>query len=296
MLWEGIEIRYEGIVYRPPSEANSLIVQVTIGCSHNKCTFCSMYKEKQFRVRKLEEVFEDFHIARNQYRSIRRIFLADGDALILKTEYLEKILLKIQGLFPECERVSAYATAQDINRKSHEELQRLKTLGLKILYLGVETGSDEILKDIKKDCTSFEMIEAGQKAKKAGIKVSATLIVGVGGKEKSELNALESARVISQIDPDYLGLLTLTVDRGTEMEEKLKKGEITTLSPIEAMIEIRKLIQNSKLNNCILRSNHVSNYLALAGTLNKDKEILLEQLDKVIEENYQFKSKLYRGL
>lgn len=287
-------MRYEGMVYRPPSEANSLIVQVTIGCSHNKCTFCSMYKEKQFRIRKLDKVLEDFEIARKRYRSIKRIFLADGDALILKTEHLEKILLKIKELFPECDRVSAYATAQDINRKSHEELERLKELGLQILYLGVETGSDEILKDIKKDCTAAEMIEAGQKAKKAGMKVSATLIVGVGGKEKSELNAVASGKVISRMDPDYLGLLTLTVDRGTEMEGKVRRGEIATLSPMEAMIEIRTLIQNLELTNCILRSNHVSNYLALAGALNKDKEMLLEQLDEVIEGDYQFKPDFYR--
>ncbi|GAA0182572.1 radical SAM protein [Clostridium sediminicola] len=287
-------MRYEGMVYRPPSEANSLIVQVTIGCSHNKCTFCSMYKEKQFRIRKLEDVLEDFEIARGRYRIIRRIFLADGDALILKTEHLEKILLKIKELFPECERVSAYATAQDINRKSHEELVRLRELGLQILYLGVETGSDEILKDIKKDCTATEMIEAGQKTKKAGMKVSATLIIGAGGKEKSELNAVESGKVISQMDPDYLGLLTLTVDRGTEMEEKVRRGDIATLSPMEAMIEIRKLIQNLELTNCVLRSNHVSNYLALAGTLNKDKKMLLEQLDEVIKGDYQFKTDFYR--
>lgn len=287
-------MRYEGMVYRPPSEANSLIVQVTIGCSHNKCTFCSMYKEKQFRIRKIEDVLEDFEIARKRYRSIKRIFLADGDALILKTEHLEKILLKVKELFPECERISAYATVQDINRKSHEELQRLKELGLKILYLGVETGSDEILKGIKKDCTASEMIEAGQKAKKAGMKVSATLIVGVGGKEKWELNAVESGKVISQMDPDYLGLLTLTVDRGTEMEEAVRRGEITTLSSMEAMIEIRKLIQNLELTKCVLRSNHVSNYLALAGTLNIDKEMLLEQLDEVIEGDYQFKPDFYR--
>ncbi|GAA0182573.1 radical SAM protein [Clostridium sediminicola] len=282
-------MRYEGMVFRPPSEANSLIVQVTIGCSHNKCTFCSMYKGKQFRIRKLEEVLEDFEIARRRYRTVRRIFLADGDALILKTEHLEKILLKIKELFPECERVSSYATAQDINRKSHEELTRLNELGLQILYLGVESGSDEILEDIKKDTTAAEMIQAGQKAKKAGMKVSATLIIGVGGKEKSEMHAIESAKVLNQMDPDYLGLLSLTADRGTEMEEKVRKGEITKLSPIEFVVEIKKLIQNLELTKCVLRSNHASNHLALAGTMNEDKKMLLEQLDEVIEGKYKLR-------
>src|SRR3712207_4725240 len=197
-------MRYEGTVYRPPSEAYSLIIQVTLGCSHNKCTFCNMYKDRNFKIKSLDEVFEDLELSRKYYKYVRRIFLADGDALILKTENLEKILMKIKELFPECERVSVYGTPADILRKSEEDLIKLKKLGLDIIYIGVESGSDEVLKDVNKGVTSEEIIKAGQKVKRTGIKLSATLISGLGGKEKSKLHAKESARVISAINPDYL--------------------------------------------------------------------------------------------
>lgn len=252
-----------------------------------------MFKDKQFKIRKVNQIIEDLEMARHHYRTIKRVFLADGDALILKMQDLEKILFKIRELFPECERVAAYATAQDILRKSENELRRLKDLGLKILYLGVESGSDEILKDSKKGSTVSDMVEAGKRARKAGIKISATLIIGLGGKEKWEMNAIESAKVISEIDPEYLGLLTLTVDQGTEMYDKVHRGEITPLSPKEVMIEIRKFIENLHVTNCVLRSNHVCNYVPLAATLNRDKEQLLKQLDDIVEGDYKLHRNTY---
>lgn len=289
-------MRYEGAVYRPPSEAYSLIIQVTLGCSHNKCTFCSMFKDKKFKIRKLEDIFEDLEMAREYYKYVKKIFLADGDALILKTQDLEKILLKIKELFPECERVSMYGTPGDILRKSEEDLIKLKNLGLKIIYLGIESGSDEILQDIKKGVTSKEIIEAGKKVVKTGIKLSVTLISSLGGKEKWKDHAVESARVINEINPDYLGLLTLMVEPGTEMYDKIKQGEITLLSPKEVMIETREFIKNLEVDNCIFRSNHASNYAPLAATLNEEKERLLKQLDDIIEGNYYFKDESYRRL
>lgn len=287
------DMRYEGMVYRPPSEAYSLIIQVTIGCSHNKCTFCSMFKEKRFNIRKVDEIIEDLEMARSHYKTVRRVFLADGDALILKMQDLEKILIKIKELFPECERVSAYATAQDILRKSEIDLKRLRNLGLKILYLGVESGSDEVLKDVKKGSTVSDMVQAGKRAKTAGIKISATIIIGLGGKEKWEINAIETAKLINEIDPEYLGLLTLTVDQGTEMYEKVQRGEIRELEPIEVMMEIRKFVEELKVTDCVLRSNHVCNYVPLAATLNKDKQALLKQLDTIIEGDYELHRKIY---
>lgn len=289
-------MRYEGAVYRPPSEAYSLIIQVTIGCSHNKCTFCNMFKEKNFRIRKLEEIFEDLEMAREYYSTVKRIFLADGDALILKTEDLEKILLKIKELFPECERIGIYGTPKDIIRKSEEDLIRLREKGLSIVYLGVESGSDEVLKEIKKGATSQDMIKAGEKIKKLGIKLSVTLISGLGGKEKWKEHAVESAKVISAINPDYLGLLTLIVERGTEMETRVQNGGITLLSPKEVMVETRELVRNLEVNNCVFRSNHASNYAPLAATLNNEKERLLNQLDELIEGAYGFKNEFYRRL
>ncbi|ABK62032.1 MULTISPECIES: radical SAM protein [Clostridium] len=287
-------MRYEGVVYRPPSEAYSLIIQVTLGCSHNKCTFCDMYKDRSFKIKSLEEVFEDLELSRKYYKYVRRIFLADGDALILKTENLEKILIKIKELFPECERVAVYGTPADILRKSEEDLIKLKNLGLDIIYIGVESGSDEVLKDVKKGVTSEEIIKAGQKVKRTGIKLSATLISGLGGKEKSQLHAVESARVISAINPDYLGILTLMNAPGTEMHEKIANNEITLLNPKEVMVETRELIRNLEVENCVFRSNHASNYAPLAATLGEEKEALLKTLDDIIGSDYSFKEEYYR--
>ncbi|MCY6485184.1 radical SAM protein [Clostridium aestuarii] len=287
-------MRYEGTVYRPPSEAYSLIIQVTIGCAHNECTFCDMYKDKKFRVRKIEEVYEDLENARKYYGVVKKIFLADGDALVLKNEYLEAVLIKIKELFPECERVSVYATPKDVIRKSEEDLIKLRDLGITIMYMGVESGSDEILKDVKKGVTSQEMIQAGKKIVQSGIKLSVTLISGLGGKEKWKQHAVESARVISEIDPHYLGLLTLMVNPNTEMYEKFKDGEMELLSPKEVMVETRELIKNLEVTNCVFRSNHASNYAPLAANLNKEKKSLLNQLDNLIEEDCEFKGEVFR--
>lgn len=191
-------MRYEGAVYRPPSEAYSLIIQATIGCSHNKCTFCSMYKDKQFRIRKLDEIIEDLYMARKAYGKIKRVFLADGNALVLKTEDLKKILFKINELFPECERIGIYSAPKDILGKTDSELKELKEHGLGIAYLGIESGSDRILKEIKKGVSSKEIIEAGQKIMRSGIKLSVTLISGLGGKENWIEHAEKSANVINK--------------------------------------------------------------------------------------------------
>lgn len=289
-------MRYEGSVYRPPSEAYSLIIQATIGCSHNQCTFCSMYKDKKFRIRKLEEVEKDLEMARDHYKRVKRIFLADGNALALETQDLKKILLKIQSLFPECERVGIYSAPKDILRKSVEELSELHELGLGIAYLGVESGSDEILKDIKKGVTAEEMIKAGQHIMKSEIKLSITLISGLGGKEKWMKHARESAKVINAIDPDYLGLLTLLIQPGTEMYEAVQSGSFQLLKPKEVIMETKELIENLNVQNCVFRSNHASNYVALAGTLPQDKEKLLAQLNEMMDDPYNVKEEIFRRL
>lgn len=287
-------MRYEGAVYRPPSEAYSLIIQVTLGCSHNKCTFCNMYKDKKFKIRKLDDIFEDLEMAREYYKTVKRVFLADGDALILKTEDLEAILIKIKELFPECNRIGIYGTPKDILRKSEEELIKLRDLGLDIIYLGIESGSDVILKDVKKGVTASEMIEAGKKVKRTGIKLSVTIISGLGGKEKWMEHAVESAKVVSSINPDYVGLLTLMVESETEIYEKIVSKELTLLSPIEVMMETREFIKNLDVDNCVFRSNHASNYAPLAATLNEDKERLLKQIDGIIENGSGFKGEYFR--
>ncbi|MCT4618923.1 MAG: B12-binding domain-containing radical SAM protein [Marinisporobacter sp.] len=289
-------MRYEGSVYRPPSEAYSLIIQATIGCSHNKCTFCSMYKDKQFRMRNIKEIIEDLEMARDYYKQVRRIFLADGNALALKTEYLKTILLKIKELFPECERVGIYSAPKDILRKSVEELKELKDLGLGIAYLGAESGSDEILNRIQKGVTSEEMIQAGKRMVESGIPLSVTLISGLGGKEKWTQHARESARVINEINPQYLGLLTLLIQPGTKMYEEVQNGEFNLLSPEEVILETKELIKNLDVKNCVFRSNHASNYVALAGTLPRDQMNLLKQLDLTMENTYGIKDEMFRRL
>lgn len=289
-------MRYEGTVYRPPSEAYSLIIQATIGCAHNKCTFCSMYKSKNFRIRSFEEIYQDLYMARNNYKTVKRIFLADGDALAIKTDDLKNILLKIGEIFPECERVGVYGAPKDIIRKSIDELKELKKFGLGIIYLGVESGSEVILKDIKKGAAREEIVEAGRRVKESGIKLSVTLISGIGGQNLWKEHALESADVISKIDPDYLGLLTLMVEDDTELKRKVESGEFKLLSPKEVMLETKLLLENIHVSDCVFRSNHASNYVPLGGTLPKEKDEIIKTIDYVLNDNVSFKPEEYRGL
>lgn len=289
-------MRYEGALYRPPSEARSLIVQIAIGCAHNDCTFCSMYKDKKFRIRKVSEVIEDLKEARSSYRYVKRIFLADGNALILKIEDLRIILRAIKELFPECERVGIYSAPRDILNKSLDELKELKELGLGIAYLGIESGSDKILKDIKKGVTSEEMIQAGKKMVASGIRLSVMIISGLGGKELFEEHARESARVVNEINPSYVALLTLLVNRNTEMYDKVQSGELVLLSPKEVIQETKLFLENLNLSNATFRSNHSSNYVALAGVLPQDKDMLISKLDRAMDKNFDHRAELYRRL
>ncbi|NLK34178.1 MAG: radical SAM protein [Gracilibacteraceae bacterium] len=287
---------YDEPLYRPPSEAYSLIIQVTIGCSHNKCTFCGMYKSKKFRIRSKSDIFRDMEEMAARYNKVRRIFLADGDALVLKTQDLKDILQKIRELFPYCERVGIYATPGDILRKSPEELKSLKEHSLGIVYLGIESGSDKILKDIDKGADSKDMIKAGRRITDSGIKLSVTLISGLGGKDDWQEHAKESARVINAINPDYLGLLTLLIEPGTRMYDMVKEGTFKLLSTEEVALETQMLIRNLELENCIFRSNHASNYFSLAGTLSHDKGKLLEQLDNVLNNIEDYSGEYFRRL
>lgn len=287
---------YDEPLYRPPSEAYSLIIQVTIGCSHNKCSFCGMYKSKKFRIRSKSDIFRDLEEMAAHYNKVRRIFLADGDALVLKTQDLKDILQKIKELFPYCERVGIYATPNDILRKSPEELKSLKEYGIGIVYLGIESGSDKILKEIGKGANSKDMIEAGKRIVNSGIKLSVTIISGLGGKDDREEHARESAKVINEINPDYLGLLTLIIEPGTRMHDLVQEGTFKLLSTEEVALETQMLIQNLELRNCVFRSNHASNYFSLEGTLPHDKSKLLKQLDVVLNNIEDYSGEYFRRL
>ncbi len=274
--------KYEGAVYRPPSEAYSLIIQITMGCSHNKCTFCALYRDKPFRIKKLDEVIKELQEARTHYSHVEKFFLADGDALIVPTRDLLVILQTIKSLFPECKRVGVYGSAKDINRKTEEELIQLKEAGLGIIYCGLESGNEEILAAVKKNVSVQDMIKAGQKVKKAGIPLSITIISGLGGPEKLRQHALDTAKVLNVMDPEYLGLLTLLLQEGMELYDQWKSGKFTLLNPREVLTETKLLLENLQLTNCIFRANHASNYVPLGGTLPQDKERLLSLIDKAL--------------
>ena len=273
-------MRYQGMVYRPPSEAYSLIVQVTYGCSHNTCAFCSMYKEKRFALRPLNEILEDFQMARQRYRSVRRIFLADGDALVMKTEDLLVILDAIHRLYPGVKRVASYGTAQDILRKSEEELIRLREAGLGIVYVGAESGDNEILKYINKGVTAEQTIEAGQKLKRCGIATSVTLISGLGGRSKVEEHALSCAKLITAMNPEYASFLTLRLYEGTPMYADVVEGRFQRITPDEIVDEMEIFLKNVDSPGTVFRTNHASNYVILAGTLNGDIPAMLKKLEE----------------
>ncbi|MFI3174257.1 MAG: radical SAM protein [Bacillota bacterium] len=290
-------MRYEGIVYRPPSEANSLIIQITIGCARNDCTFCNMYKDKSFRIRKLPEIIEDLEMGRQYYRNmkVRRIFLADGDALIMKTHELLEILAKCHELFPEVERISIYGAPQDIIMKSPEDLKTLKEAGLDMVYMGLESGADEVLKYVKKGATQKEMIDAGKKIKTAGMVLSMTVISGLGGKKYWKEHAEGTAYVISEIKPDFIGFLTLMVEKDVEMHGQLERGEITLLTPLEVLDETETFIRLVDSEGTMFRSNHASNYTPLGGMLNSEKDKILKQIE-TSRKSAHFRPDTMRGI
>ena len=290
-------MRYEGTVYRPPSEAGSLIIQLTIGCARNTCTFCNMYKDKKFRIRPLEEVVEDLEMARSYYSRIkvRRIFLADGDALIVKTEDFLYIIANCMEIFPEVERISVYGAPKDILHKTPEELATLKAAGRDMVYMGLECGADEVLQAVKKGVTADEMIEAGKKVRAAGMILSMTVISGLGGKKLWREHALGSARVISAIKPEYVGFLTLMIEPGTEMYDQYNRGEIELLTPHEVLDETELFIRSVDAEGTMFRSNHASNYIPLGGTLNGERDKILEQIE-ISRRKSKFRPDVFRGI
>ena len=289
-------MHYSGAVYRPPSEAHSLIVQCTLGCSHNKCAFCIMYKEKQFSINPVEQVLSDLAEARSYYTSIERIFLADGDALILPMDYLLQVLDFIRRYFPECERVSAYASTKALMRKSDEELKTLRERGLQMVYVGLETGLEPLLKKYDKGVTAEEIIEHSLRAKAAGMTLSVTAINGMGGKEQSEEHAIATAEALSRIKADYVAMLTLRVYSGTPLHDWIERGELTMLGPQELAMENRIILQHIDSDGSVFRSNHASNYLPLKGTLNRDRDALIEQIDKALAGEVRFRRAVELGL
>lgn len=273
-------MRYLGKVYRPPSEAYSLIVQVTYGCSHNGCAFCDMYDDKHFAMRPMQEIREDFELARRVYRKVERVFLADGDALMRRTEDLIEILGLVYGLFPECERVTCYASPRSIQIKTDEELQYLAARGLKMVYMGLESGCDAVLERMNKGHTAQAIIEAGQKARRAGLRLSVTAISGLGSTELLRDHAIETARALSAINPEYIGLLTLMVEPGTPLQKWVREGSFTVLNAEQVLQETELFLHHIDSPGSVFRMNHASNYLSLKGTLNDDLPALIARVQE----------------
>ena len=292
-------MQYEGMVYRPPSEAYSLILQVTIGCSHNKCRFCSMYKDKKFHIRQLDDILADLRECRAYYSRVRRIFLADGDALCLSNAKLLAILNAIRDLFPECERVGIYGRATDILRKTPEELKALKEAGIGIVYVGAESGDPEVLARMCKNATREQLIEGVRRAEDAGIAASVTFISGLGGRERWKEHAIASATMISEMRPSYASWLTLMLDPAAPVTKDIAEGKFELLKPLEVLDEMEVMLEHVELPEgvtCVFRSNHASNYLSLKGDLPADRDKMLAVVRQAKENSDMLRPEYWRAL
>jgi radical SAM superfamily enzyme YgiQ (UPF0313 family) len=289
-------MHYEGNIIRPPSEANSILLQVTVGCSRNKCTFCGTYKGERFRIKSDAIIMEDIDFAAKYCKRQRRVFLCDGDALIVPQKRLLKILREIENRLPWVTRVGLYANAKALNMKTADELEELKSHGVGIFYLGLETGDDITLKKIKKGASSTDMIEMGAKAKQAGIKLSITVLLGIAGPQRSQIHAMETGRVLSAIDPDYVGALSLMLIPGTPLYQDYQSGEFRLIEPHEMLAELRTMIASTNLTRGLFHANHASNYLPIRAKLPKEKEPTIRLIDAALKGNVPLKPEYLRAL
>ncbi len=289
-------MHYEGNIIRPPSEANSILLQITVGCSRNKCTFCGAYKGERFRIKPDSVIMEDIAFASNHCRRQRRVFLCDGDALIVPQKRLMNILMEIEKQLPWVTRVGAYANCKSLKMKSLDELKALKAHGLGILYMGLETGDDITLKKINKGATSEEMIQMGIKARAADMKLSITVLLGIAGKKRSLIHARETGRVLSAIDPEYVGALTLMLIPGTPLYQDYVDGEFPLLKPDEMLNELKSMIAATDLSKGLFHANHASNYLPIKARLPKDKAMTLRLIDDALAGKISLKPEYFRAL
>jgi radical SAM superfamily enzyme YgiQ (UPF0313 family) len=290
-------MRYEGPLYRPPSEADSYILQATIGCSWNHCTYCDMYRQKQFRVRELDEALADVRAAGAKFGpEVRKVFVADGDALVMDLEHWLAILGALRRAFPSLERVSCYATAMNLAGKSPEELATLRQAGLELLYIGPETGDDATFKSIAKGANFADHVEAARRAHDAGMKLSAIFLLGAGGTERSQEHAEGSARLVTAMDPAYVSALTLTVIPGTPLARLTDRGRFE-LPPVQRLLtELRTFVAMAAPTRAVFRTNHASNYLPIAGELPRDRDRIVAVLDRALAGEIALRPESARGL
>ena len=289
-------MHYEGNIIRPPSEANSILLQITVGCSHNKCTFCSANQNRRFKIKADDIIWEDIEFAEKYCKRQDRLFLCDRDALIVPQKRLVKILEQIKSRLPWVTRVGTYANAKALSMKSAEELKTLQKLGLGIVYMGLESGDDVTLKHVRKGADAQKMIDMGRKAKAAGIKVSVTVLLGLAGKERSQIHAKETGRVISAMDPDYVGALSLMLIPGTPLYQEAEAGTFHPLDVPELLEELKIMIEHIHMTNGMFTSNHASNYLPIRANLPQDKAAVLRLIKKALDGRVSLRSEWMRGL
>lgn len=291
-------LQYQGAVFRPPSEANSLILQVTLGCSWNRCTFCGMYRDKPFRVRKFTDLQKEVDWYAEHYPAPHKVFLADGDAHMAKASLLAELCDHLNQTWPGLKRISCYASPQSLAVRSVEEMAMLREKKLTQYYLGIESGNDQVLVDIEKGVDGDEMIRVALKAHEAGVKLSTMILLGMGQRALSREHAVDSARVVNAIQPRFVSTLVVTPVEGTPLWDDAEAGRFDTLSPIELAAELREFLAHLELDGSVFRSNHASNYLSVAGTLPKDKERMVAALDAVLHDpaNARFKPEWLRAL
>jgi radical SAM superfamily enzyme YgiQ (UPF0313 family) len=289
-------MHYEGHIIRPPSEADSILLQVTVGCSHNKCTFCGAYKGERFKIKSDDIILEDIAYAARHMRRQDRLFLCDGDALIIPQKRLVPILKEIRRQLPWVNRVGVYANTKGIRMKTPEELKELRDLGLGIAYMGLETGDDETLKAVDKGATAQTMIETGQKIRAAGIKLSITVLLGIAGRERSRIHAEATGRVLSAIDPEYVGALSIMLIPGTPLHDDYEAGRFVLIEPPEMLAELRAMIAHTHLTDGLFHANHASNYLPIRAKMPEDKAATLALIDEALAGKIRLKPEFLRAL
>jgi radical SAM superfamily enzyme YgiQ (UPF0313 family) len=291
-------VDYVGRIFRPPSEARSFLLQVTVGCSHNRCAYCDMYRDKQFRPKEWDTIAADIAEAAKLGPRFRRVFLCDGDALILPTKKLLRVLEAVRESLPWVERVGVYGDTRSVGRKRVEELTALREAGLGIVYHGMESGDDETLRRIDKGGTAAECVETASKLRAAGIAHSVMVLLGVGGKDRSREHAKATAEVLSRMDPPFVGALTTTVVPGTPLADAEARGEFVLPQKFELLQELRDIVAGSAFSACRFSANHASNYLPLTADLPEQKPRLVELLDQVLaaRDERLLKPEALRGL
>ncbi|MCF8056131.1 MAG: B12-binding domain-containing radical SAM protein [Desulfocapsa sp.] len=289
-------MNYDGDIIRPPSEANSIIIQATVGCSHNRCTFCGAYKDKRFRLRSHEEIQENIAFAARYCGRQQRVFLADGDALILSQKRLVSLFGQIRTYLPQVNRVALYGNAKAIRSKSIEELMELKKIGLHRIYMGLESGDDEVLATVKKGETSESMIEAAARVKKAGIFLSVTVLLGLGGVERSLQHARQTARVLNLMRPKQIAALCLMPLQNTPLGADVQTGDFKLPDTEGILLELKKLLTTIDCNPVQFMANHASNYLPLSGRLMRDRDAMVETINQALRGVHPLVPEHFRAL